>query len=146
MSEEVSEAFRLSYGLLRADAALASIVGTHIYQDAAPQGVFDRTDVLLLGGFIDGEDRNGNGGVRLSSSAVILWRAVKRGQPDTRLKEADRLMDGVLANVRAVESGGYVFSIERERPYQRGPREKGRPQDAFSESGGFYSYFVAPRA
>lgn len=138
MAEEVSEAFKLSYGLLHGDAQLVALVGERIYQAQAPQGV---TGLYILGDAIPGQDVWGVGGIRLSSDFLIRWRVIRKGQVNADQRSADARMDTVLTNVRASTSGGLVFSIVRERPYTSDTRDEAN--NIYAERGGLYRYFVS---
>lgn len=139
MAEEVSEAFKLSYGLLHADAQLVALVGDRIYQAQAPQGL---TGLYILGDMIPGADVWGVGGVRLLSDFLIRWRVIRKGQVSADQRSADARMDAVLTNVRAASSGGYVFSVVRERPHSSDTRDEAN--NIYAERGGLYRYYVRP--
>lgn len=139
MADEVSEAFNVSYDLLHADAPLAALVGTRIYQEAVPQGT---VALYILGSFMAGTDVPGLGAVRLMTLPLILWRAIKRGQLDANMRTADVRMDAVLQNVSSSISGGRVFSVRRERPYRRTYYDDAK--NLWTETGGFYRYYVSP--
>jgi hypothetical protein len=140
MAEEVSEAFKLSYGLLAADATLSALVGARIYQAQAPQGL---TDLYILGDAVPGADVWGVGGVRLLSDFLIRWRVVRKGQVSADQRSADARMDAVLTAVRARISGNYIFSIVRERPYSADTRDDAN--NTYAERGGLYRHFARPR-
>jgi hypothetical protein len=140
VAEEVSEAFKLSYGLLHADTELAALVGAHIYQAQAPQGIFSQTALYILGDAIPGNDLLGVGGARLSTDFLIRWRVIRKGQVNAALRSADARMDAVLTNVRAETSGGWVFSIVREKPYTYDSRDEAN--NTYAERGGYYRYYA----
>ncbi len=140
MADEVNEAFKVTYQLLHADSQLEALVGDRIYDSSAPASAVT-AGLYILGDFFGGGDVSGLGIVRLQSNALMLWRVVRKGQMDANMRAAVVRMDAVLQSQSATISGGYEFSIRRERPHRRTFYDAANNQ--FTESGGYYRYFIS---
>jgi hypothetical protein len=141
MADEVSEAFKISYQLLHADAQIEALVSDRIYQEFVPP---NESGLYILGSFLTGADVPALGTVRLLSQPLILWRVVRKGQLNADVRALDVRMDAVLQGVSATVSGGYVFSVRRERPYRRTYFDEAN--NVITETGGQYRYHVSRAA
>lgn len=140
MADEVNEAFKVTYQLLHADAPLVALVGDRIYDSSAPSSAID-AGLYIVGDFFGGSDVQGLGDVRLATNPLFLWRVIRKGQLNAGMRTATDRVDEVLQVVSYELSGGYVFTVRRERPHRRTFHDSANNQ--FTESGGYYRYYIS---
>ncbi|MDQ3906842.1 MAG: hypothetical protein M3268_00700, partial [Acidobacteriota bacterium] len=118
-------------------STLTDIVGQAIYDSQVPQ----TSTFYVLGDVFDGGGSvNGNGTAILAATPLLLWRVVKKGQINDQQRSAALIMHTVLHNNRIALSNGWAVSISRERLHRRTYYDAA--QNAWTETGGFYRYFV----
>ncbi len=145
MSNELSVANTFLNTVLKADSALAAIVGTRIYADFAPEADPSATIYpLVLFNWQGGLDALSQGAARIFTRPLYQVRVIGRGGYGAITAAADRI-DALLANVQnyALTVGGvpYVVQCYRERPMQMAEVVPGG--ERYSSRGGLYRLLIS---
>lgn len=146
MADEIGETFKLLRATLFANPTLQGGLGntSDAFRFYAPDQV-PSTPLYPYGliEFVAGGDVKGVGGVRLMTTPLMLVRLVNKGPVDEHMMALTSATDAALSAVVATVSGGFVFSIERERPHRRFYQDAANTK--FNEAGGYYRCHVRPQ-
>lgn len=134
---EIQEAKKWIYDSLHNNADIATLVGTRIYMDYAPQTPASRVYPYILYNLMGGTDSDGLGTVRVLTLPLFQVRVVTDGRPDGNARKIDKRIDDVLQNAVYQPSGDYFFTARREQPIDR-PEFDTATNKQYHNLGGLY--------
>jgi hypothetical protein len=126
-------------GLLLADSALSTVVGTRIYSDEIPEEVLAAYPCVKFD-FLSGTDFNLVGAVRMWSDMLYIVRGIDETLTyGGNLKTIADRIDAVLHRASGTTSEGTVWACVRENPFRLSePLDSGR----FKHLGGTYRFLA----
>lgn len=140
--DEIEQAKKWIYDSLIANAEIAAVVGTRIFDGYVPESVLPANRYpYIVYDYMGGADIDAIGTTRIFAKPLFQIRVVTDGRPTTATRKVSKRIDDVLQITQAVVSGEFHFSARREQPVNRPETDAGTGKK-YHNLGGLYRVWI----